>query len=92
LRYRKDRKQKVKYIGNAERAVAIKNELVLLQAESLQAREISKIAKTASLMLRNAKSILKPLIESNGFFFHGLSIRRRRVQAETVSGSKNISS
>jgi hypothetical protein len=78
LRFRRGSEQKVRYIGGAERAAAIKKELEVLQREVAKQRKLKELVKAASRMLRDAKAELEPLLASRGYAFHGLSIRRPR--------------
>ena len=91
LRFRRGGKQVVRYIGNAEHADIIKNELLALQAESRTTRELRTIARLASKMLRDAKTQLTPILESNGLAFHGLSIRRPHKRATGIPTSPSES-
>ena len=81
LRFRRDRKQVVRYVGNAKSADAVRSELSALQAEVRVTRELKAIARIAGKMLRDAKTELKPILECHGFKFHGLSVRRARQQS-----------
>ena len=84
LRFRQNGQQVVRYIGDAERAAVVKQELSTLQAASKAARDLKMQAKLANQMLRESKRILEPVLRANGFVFHGLAIRRpRQRKSET---------
>ena len=83
LRFRSGGQQVVRYIGNAERAALVNAELARLQAETQALRELKTITKIASKMLRQTKQALEPLLEAEGFVFHGLAIRRPRERWKT---------
>jgi len=78
LRFRRGRRQIVRYIGDAERASAVRIELERLQSETKCMRNLKRLAKIASRLLRESKQQLKPILEAHGLAFHGLAIRRPR--------------
>jgi len=78
LRFRRDGRQVVRYVGSAERAAAVERELSDLQAETTAVRELNTVVKLANKMLRDSKTELEPLLASHGYAFHGMSIRRPR--------------
>lgn len=78
LRFRRNHKQVVRYIGSAECATDVRTDLKVLQAETAILRELNSIVKMASQMLQDAKTKLGPLFEANGLAFHGLAVRRSR--------------
>ena len=85
LRFRRGGKQVVRYIGNAERAAAVEQELLDLQSETAAFRELKAVVKFSNKMLRDSKTQLEPLFASHGYAFHGLSIRRPRKRPADVS-------
>jgi hypothetical protein len=89
LRFRRNHKQVVRYIGSAECAAVVRAELDVLQAETAILRKLNSIAKKAGQMLRDAKIQLGPLFEANGLAFHGLAVRRPRKLTVDVSIAKS---
>lgn len=87
LRFRRCGKQVVRYIGGAERATIVKQELAMLQAESKIMRELKARMKIANKALRVAKRMMEPVLQAHGFVFHGLAIRRPRNGMTTKSSS-----
>ena len=85
LRFRRGGRQVVRYIGNAERAAAVEQELSDLQSETAAFRELKAVVKIANKMLPDSKTQLEPLFASHGYAFHGLSIRRPRKEPADVS-------
>lgn len=78
LRFRRAGRQIVRYIGDDRRAAAIQKEMRELQADVRIMRQLKAIATAANQRLRQAKKELEPILNANGFTFHGLAIRRRR--------------
>ena len=78
LRFRRDRKQVVRYVGDADRAAAVERELSELQHEATVMRELKARMRIASSILRVTKRLMTPILEANGLAFHGLAIRRSR--------------
>ena len=89
LRFRRNHKQVVRYIGSAECAAVVRAELDVLQAETAILRKLNSIVNKAGQMLRDAKIQLGPLFEANGLAFHGLAVRRPRKLAVDVSIAKS---
>ncbi len=87
LRFRRNGKQVVRYVGNADRAAAVESELSELQYEATVMRDLKARAKIARRMLREAKMLIEPTLEANGFAFHGLAIRQPRKRSADVSTS-----
>ncbi len=87
LRFRRNGKQVVRYVGNADRAAAVESELSDLQYEATVMRELKARAKIARSMLREAKMLIEPTLEANGFTFHGLAIRQPRKRSADTSTS-----
>jgi hypothetical protein len=79
LRFRQNGKQVVRYIGDAERACQVLEELDALQAEAKSLRRLRAMVKYAKAKLREVKLEVIPILEANGLVFHGLSIRRPRT-------------
>lgn len=85
LRFRRGGKQIVRYIGGAEAARQVQDELSQWQAAHRKSRELLHLAKAARAALRESKQALAPCLEPIGYRFHGLAIRRRREPPGTVS-------
>jgi hypothetical protein len=79
LRFRRGGKQIVRYLGDAEIARQVGAELAVLQKAHRACRRLRRIAETARDMLRTSKKDLLPLLARNGYRFHGLAIRRRKL-------------
>jgi hypothetical protein len=80
LRFRDaDRRQIVRFIGNADRAQEVLHELKALQADRDARREIEELRRSASQVLRKAKADLEPLLLERGYHYHGQAIRQRRT-------------
>jgi hypothetical protein len=77
LRFRRGRHQHVKYVG-AGQITAVRAELNKLQAAACLKRKLAAVTRDAQQTLRQTKRNLQPVLESHGFAFHGLAIRRRR--------------
>lgn len=78
LRFRRAGCQVVRYIRGAEEAVAVTAELEQLQAARRLRRKLADLNREASRLLRESKTCLQPLVEANGFKFHGRQVRRPR--------------
>jgi hypothetical protein len=83
LRFRRQRQQVVRYIGDRERARIIRDELDRLQFERRLQLELGRIAKQAAQMLRKGKRCLEPIMMTSGFRFHGHALRRTRKRIRT---------
>jgi hypothetical protein len=79
LRFRLGGNQHVRYIGNIEMARAVEAGLLVLQQNVQRRRQLTALARAGSHQLRHAKQVLQPLLEIQGFHFHGQAIRKRRV-------------
>ena len=79
LRFRLGGNQHVRYIGNLDIARAVEAELLVLQQDVKHRQQLTALARAGSHQLRHAKQVLQPLLEIQGFHFHGQSIRKRRV-------------
>ncbi len=78
LRYRRDGRQQVQYIGDAARARAVEAELKVLQHDLRLRRHISELARSVTSALRTAREQLEPLVESHGYYYHGHALRKHR--------------
>jgi hypothetical protein len=78
LRFRRGGKQVVRYIGGAEVARQVQEELIKWQAGCRKSRALLHLTKAARAALRESKVILAPHLAQIGYQFHGLAIRRRR--------------
>ena len=85
LRFRAaDGRQRVRYLGS-DPAVAesIRHELQHLQATRRSRAELSRRHREARKLLRQVKQNLAEAIASQGFFWHGLAIRKRNCQRQS---------
>ncbi|MCA9123709.1 MAG: hypothetical protein H6822_08635 [Planctomycetaceae bacterium] len=89
LRFRRNGKQVVRYIGSAERATVVEREVSALQSEATAFRELNAAVKIANKMLRDSKTQLEPMLASYGYEFHGRSIRRPRKRLDDAPVTKN---
>ena len=80
LRFRRAGRQIVRYVGDANHAVDVKNELSALQTEARIMRQLKILTKTTNQQLREVKKQLQPILEAHGWAFHGLAIRRPRMR------------
>ena len=79
LRFRRAGKQVVRYVGGADRAAIVKEELAHAPGRNKgHATTQSQESKIANKMIREAKQTMEPVLKANGFVFHGLAIRRPR--------------
>jgi hypothetical protein len=84
LRFRMNGRQQMRYLGIHERlANSVEAELDVLQREVRLQRRRAALGRAASNQLKSAKLTLQPLLESRGFHFHGLAVRKRRVSTST---------
>ncbi len=87
LRYRIQGRQRTRYLGSDPKFLEqIRRELAELQGPVRRHRNLQELRRQAWRGLRQAKSILAPLLAAEGWYYHGLTIRRRRVPA---SGNKD---
>lgn len=88
LRFRYQGRQHVKYLGTDE-AAALRMQAALRQWQAAKQRRRAQrqLLKRASQMLRTSKQTLTPLLEAEGYHYHGQAIRRRRksVSRKVVS-------
>jgi hypothetical protein len=79
LRYRRDGRQRVRYLGaNAEAAERARQAIAELQAERRIELAIGRLHREAAQLLREGKQRLAGPLAAAGFGFHGLTIRRPR--------------
>jgi hypothetical protein len=78
LRFRRDGRQIVRYVGGVEMAALVAEELNTLQATRRMQRDLDRLSRAARRLLRDGKAKLEPLLLERGFKFHGRSIRRPR--------------
>jgi hypothetical protein len=79
LRFRLRGKQRVHYIGSAELATAVSQELAALQDNIRSRRRRTKLYRAATQSLRRAKQVLEPHLHARGLYYHGQLIRKRRT-------------
>jgi hypothetical protein len=80
LRFRRDGRQRVRYIGSLDRAQAVQFELDRLRVDVRLQRRLATLSRDAARSLRDAKRTLEPLLEARGFHFHGQAIRKCRCR------------
>jgi hypothetical protein len=78
LRFRRHGRQRVRYLGDAARAIAVEDELKVLQRQLQRRRRIAVLASSVTGALRTAREKLQPLVESHGYYYHGHALRKRR--------------
>jgi hypothetical protein len=78
LRFRRDGRQRVRYIGDAARASAVEEELKILQRPLQLRRRMAELTRSVTGELRTAREKLQPLAESQGYCYHGHALRKRR--------------
>ena len=78
LRFRRDGRQIVRYVGDSEKAALVAVDLNALQTAHRCQRELEKLARAARQLQRDAKTKLAPQLLERGFKFHGLVLRRSR--------------
>ena len=84
LRFRrKNGVQAVRYIGNAQEAEAVRNDLQVLQAPRELELKLAELSRSARKAIRDAKSNLQPVLYFHGYVFHGQAIRRPRRPASS---------
>ena len=77
LRFRMNGRQRVKYLGvDARFANQVEQELGQLQQKRHDDRQLKRLNREASELLRSCKLYLEPLINAVGLRFHGLAIRQ----------------
>lgn len=78
LRFRRARRQVVRYIRGEVEAAAVTAELEALQDGRRIRRKLADLNREASALFRQTKSRLQPILEAKGLKFHGRQIRRPR--------------
>jgi hypothetical protein len=79
LRFRRNGQQRVHYVGSEQKAVAVRQELELLQNAVKRRAKIRKLQQLALRTSRQARQQLAPVLEKHNIFFHGIQPRKRRV-------------
>jgi ABC-type cobalamin transport system ATPase subunit len=80
LRFRHQDRIRTVYVGtNLELVGRLKRELHQLRAHSEQQRSLEATVRTAKRMLRKIKRELGPALATEDLYYHGDSIRKRRV-------------
>jgi hypothetical protein len=87
LRFRRDGRQVVRYVGGPEKAACVATELKTLQVARYNRRELDKLGRVARQLLRDAKAKLEPPLLELGFKFHGRAIRRPRRTVSQVNST-----
>jgi hypothetical protein len=85
LRFRRGGRQIVRYVGGANEAAVITEELKKLRAGCRLRRELRALDCSARQMLRDSKSQLEPLLVERGFRFHGRAIRQPRASRPQIN-------
>ena len=77
LRFRLDRRQRVRYLGtNPTAADAVRQELEQLRLVNRVGRELRMWNLEAGRLLRNTKRRLEPVVARAGLKFHGHALRK----------------
>jgi len=85
LRFRREGKQVVRYIGcDAGQAKSLREELAELQMRRKAERRLSAVTRQARHVLRQAKRKLEPTFHEHGLAFHGLTVRRPRCRTDAA--------
>ncbi len=80
LRYRVQGKQRTRYLGSEPAVIAaVRQELADLQQGVRRAREMQRLLRRVRSGLRHARETLAPVLSSQGYHFHGTTLRRRRL-------------
>jgi hypothetical protein len=83
LRFRMGHRQRVRYLGcDEQQAARVQLELDALQQGRYLDRQLRELTQQAGRQLRESKRRLQPLIEVQGFKFHGRAIRQARRRAD----------
>jgi hypothetical protein len=81
LRFRVEGRQQVRYLGkDISVAKAIARELQGWQTSRQLRVDLGRLAKRARARLRAARAQLAPLLEQDGLWFHGFTLRHRRAR------------
>jgi hypothetical protein len=79
LRFRLAGRQRVVYLGtDAEQAEGVERELAEWQQSRRQSLEFARAHRRVGKFLRAAKARLAPLLEREGYHYHGQAVRRSR--------------
>jgi hypothetical protein len=79
LRFRIGGKQRVRYIGDAEAARKVGEELSVLQEHLRHFRHVAALRRVVREQLQASKQALEPYLKARGLYYHGQSIRKRRA-------------
>jgi hypothetical protein len=86
LRFRFNGRQQVRYLGiDPIKIESIRLALTLLQRYRILKHAIHDLCHEARKAMRNGKRQLAPQLESAGYKFHGLAIRRPRQQCRDAT-------
>lgn len=84
LRFRCAGRQVVRYLGaDSGFAEYVRSRLRMFQRPRRCQRELRQRARQARRLLKDTKAGMAPLLESEGYRFHGLAIRRRRTPVQS---------
>jgi hypothetical protein len=78
LRFRHGGKQRSYYLS-AEKVSAVEAALKIVQQRVGGRRHLAILTQLASRTLCHRKKLLEPLLEAQGFHYHGQTVRRRRI-------------
>ena len=87
LRFRRDGRQVVRYIGDAATATIVIEELARLQSPRRLGREFAQLGHAGRRLLRETKATLEPLVIAHGMYFHGRTIRQPRRSRLTIAAA-----
>ena len=80
LRFRLGTRQHVRCLGRDSQFVErVRSELAQVQVPTRLQQELGRLVQVAKHKLRATKRQLEPLLESTGFVFHGMAVRRPRI-------------
>lgn len=83
LRFRRDGKQIVRYLGQSpDVAAAIRHELDVLRQDHQRLRRLLRWQAAARLAIRNSKAALQKHLGGTAYYYHGFAIRHRRPQKD----------
>jgi hypothetical protein len=85
LRFRRGGRQLVRYVGGADQAALVSEELSALQTTRRLERQLNEVGRAARQLQRDAKAKLEPLLAECGFRFHGQAIRRSRRSHQQIT-------
>jgi hypothetical protein len=79
LRYRREGRQVVKYLGVDRSFVRhVGEQLALLQVPARRRRRLRRVAAETRSVLHDVRARVRSTLQEAGFTFHGLTIRRSR--------------